>query len=63
MTKQVSALRARITESIQQQAMGCMARVQILEDAKYFSSPQHPVRLWDLFSLLSNGYQQLFPQG
>jgi hypothetical protein len=30
---------------------------------EFFSSPQHPDRLWDPSSPLSNGYQGLFPQG
>jgi hypothetical protein len=29
----------------------------------FFSSPQRPDRIWDLPSLLSNGYRGLFPRG
>jgi hypothetical protein len=31
--------------------------------ARFFSSLQHPDRLWGPLSLLSNGYQGLFPRG
>jgi len=30
---------------------------------EFFSSPSRPDRIWDLSSLLSNGYRGLFPWG
>jgi hypothetical protein len=38
-------------------------RVQVTVRARIFSSPSYPDRFWSPPSLLSNGYQQLFPQG
>jgi hypothetical protein len=32
-------------------------------DKRFFSSPQHPDRLWGPSSDLSNGYRGLFPRG
>jgi hypothetical protein len=37
--------------------------VRIPVGSRIFSSPQHPEWLWDPPSLLSNGYQGLFPWG
>jgi hypothetical protein len=32
-------------------------------EARFFYSPHHPDQLWGTSSLLSNGYQGLFPRG
>jgi len=43
--------------------MGWMTRVQFLARVRkgFFSLPPHPDHLWTLPSLLSNGYQEVFP--
>jgi hypothetical protein len=42
---------------------GLEGPVSIPGSARFFSSPQHPDRLWSPSSLLTNGYRGLFPRG
>jgi len=57
-------MRNRDNSVVQSWATGWMIGVSCpSRDWEFFSSPPHPERLWSPPSLLSNGYQGLFPWG